>query len=150
MRARPAGLRAIPRSEPLPTRVAQRVSEADFDRCFAVARLTPGTNLLALYTPLGSRIASWRGAAVALAISTILPALIATVLAALYPRYSHEPLVAKAMSGAKAGALAVFLWAVIRLSRPIIIAQTGRASLLLAGALTVTLTGTSGPCRYSC
>ena len=39
-----------------------RLSASAFDEAYAVARVTPGTNLLAMYTLLGERFAGWRGA----------------------------------------------------------------------------------------
>ena len=44
---------------------ARLLSESEFNECFAVARLTPGTTLLALQTLVGYRIAGWRGAVMA-------------------------------------------------------------------------------------
>jgi chromate transporter len=122
--------------------VEQRlVDEAQFDQCFAVARLTPGTNLLALFALLGSNVAGWRGALVALAVGTVVPSLIATVIAAVYVRHASAPLVVYAMAGAKAAALAVFLWAVVRLSRPVLRQQQRRGLAFTAVVATVAVTG---------
>ena len=95
-------------------------------QCFAVARLTPGTNLLALFALLGSHVAGWRGALVTLTVGTAVPGLIATVVAAVYVRHASAPFVVYAMAGAKAAAFAVFLWAVVRLSRPVLRQQRRR------------------------
>lgn len=117
------------------------VDSASFNEAYAVARLTPGTNLLALYTLLGYHVGGRRGAAVALALGTIVPALIAIVIAAVYVSRATDPLVAHAMQGARAGALAVFLWAVVRLIRPPIREQrTGGVALAIA-VLCVALSG---------
>ena len=51
-----------------------------FDEAYAVARVTPGTNLLAMYALLGERFAGWRGALTALAVGALVPALIAVAL----------------------------------------------------------------------
>ena len=45
----------------------QSLTSSEFDEAYAIARLTPGTNLLAMYTLLGERLAGWRGATTALA-----------------------------------------------------------------------------------
>lgn len=89
-----------------------------FDEAYAVARVTPGTNLLAMYVLLGERFAGWRGALVALAIGACVPALIAVSLGVAYVAFSDQLLTQLLMQGARAGALAVFAWAVIRLARP--------------------------------
>ncbi len=89
-----------------------------FDEAYAVARVTPGTNLLAMYTLLGERFAGWAGAVSALAIGTFVPATIAVALSSAYVGYAEHPLANRAMQGARAGALAVFVWAIVRLLRP--------------------------------
>ena len=94
------------------------LSESEFDEAYAIARLTPGTNLLAMYTLIGQRLAGWSGAARALTIGSVVPAIIVALIAAAYVTFGNTPFVAKAMQGARAGALAVFLWAAVRLFRP--------------------------------
>jgi len=116
------------------------VSEHIFTRCFAVARLTPGTNLLALYSSLGYEIASWRGALVALAVGAVVPALIAIAAAAAYVRFIDDPLVGRFMAGARAGALAVLVWAVVRLARPVLVRHKTTGLVFAIGALAVAAT----------
>lgn len=94
------------------------VDGADFDQAYAVARITPGTNLLAMYTLLGQRVGGWLGAMVALSVGAVVPAIIVAGLAAIYIAFGHQALVSRAMQGARAGALAVLLWAAVRLIRP--------------------------------
>ena len=89
-----------------------------FDEAYAVARITPGTNLLAMYTLLGERFAGWAGAVSALAVGTFVPATIAVALGAAYLAYAEHPMANRAMQGGRAGALAVFVWAIVRLIRP--------------------------------
>jgi chromate transporter len=89
-----------------------------FDEAYAVARLTPGTNLLAMYALLGERFARLKGAIVALSIGAIAPSVIAIAFTWIYLRFADSPLTARVMQGARAGALAVFAWAVVRLIRP--------------------------------
>jgi hypothetical protein len=74
-----------------------------FDEAYAVARLTPGTNLLAMYTLLGERFAGWKGALSALAVGTLVPATVAVGLGAGYVAYVEHPLASRAMQGARAG-----------------------------------------------
>lgn len=105
-----------------------QLTASEFDEAYAIARVTPGTNLLAMYTLLGKRLAGWRGAASALAVGTVIPAATAGLFAATYIRFSDIPLAARAMQGARAGALAVLLWAAVRLLRPqITLHRTRRA-----------------------
>ena len=95
-----------------------RLPASAFDEAYAVARLTPGTNLLAMYTLLGERFSGWSGALGALTVGALIPALIAVALGAAYVGYAGHPLAEGVMQGARAGALAVFEWAIVRLGRP--------------------------------
>lgn len=113
----------------------QRITEDQFNELFAVGRLTPGTTLLALQMLLGYSLAGWRLALAALTVGTMLPAAIIVVLVSVYVTYSSHPLVAHLMDGAQAGALAVFVWAAVRLAAPVIVRHRlrgGVAAVLLA------------------
>ena len=117
------------------------IDNATFNESYAVARLTPGTNLLAMYALLGYRLSGRRGAALALAIGALVPALIALIIAVVYVSRAADPLVARAMQGARAGALAVLIWAVVQLIRPPIREhRTGGVALAVA-VFSVALTG---------
>ena len=117
------------------------LTSSDFDEAYALARLTPGTNLLAMYVLLGKRLGGgWRGAAAALAAGAVIPAAIAGMVAAGYVQYAGHPLAARAMQGARAGALAVILWAVVKLLRPQLLLHGVRAVVVAATTLAVTLT----------
>lgn len=122
------------------------VSDHDFNRCFAVARLTPGTNLQAFYAALGYRIASWWGAAAAVLVGTVVPATItAVVVAMIYALHNGNPLVSRFMAGAKAGALAVLVWGVVRLVWTLVSSYRIRAIAIAAGALALAWSGALSP-----
>ena len=116
-----------------------RLSASAFDEAYAVARVTPGTNLLAMYTLLGERFAGWRGALVALTVGALIPALIAVALGALHVGNARHPLAREAMQGARAGALAVFAWAIVRLARPQLAQHRRRGAALAVATLVMTL-----------
>ena len=116
-----------------------RLLGREFDEAYAVARVTPGTNLLAMYTLLGERFGGWRGALVALAIGSLVPALIAAALGAAYVGYVGHPLAREVMQGARAGALAVFAWAIVRLARPQFEQHRRRGVALAVATLVLTL-----------
>src|SRR5688572_11701868 len=82
----------------------------DIDAAYAVSRLTPGTNLLALYALLGHRLGGWSLAVQAVAVGALVPATVAVLIAVLYLEYP-SPLVSTFMAGARAGGVAVFLGA---------------------------------------
>jgi chromate transporter len=116
-----------------------RLSASAFDEAYAVARLTPGTNLLAMYTLLGERFAGWRGAFTALTVGALVPALIAVTLSAVYVVYAADSVAQEVMQGARAGAIAVFAWAIVRLLRPQLQQHRGRGVAVVVITLVLTL-----------
>jgi chromate transporter len=107
---------------------------------FALARLTPGTNLLAYCTAIGWLMRGLPGASVAL---VALPCALAAVLVkVLYERWIHKPLFAIAMHGAAAAAVGVMfatgwtIWRPLRASVPIY-----RLALFSGGACALAMTG---------
>ena len=93
------------------------LTPGDVDAAYAVSRVTPGTNLLALYALLGHRLGGWKLALQAVAVGSLVPASVAVLVAFLYSR-STSPIIADVMAWARAGGVAVFLGAAIRLLRP--------------------------------
>ena len=116
-----------------------RLPSEAFDEAYAVARVTPGTNLLAIYVLLGERFAGWSGALVALAVGAFVPAIIAVFLGAVYVQYSSYPVAREAMEGARAGALAVFAWAIVMLIRPQLQVHRSRGVAVAAATLLMVL-----------
>lgn len=105
----------------------------DVDAAYAVSRVTPGTNLLALYALLGHQLGGWRLALAAIAVGAMLPASLAVLIAYAYS-HSTSPMLTALMAGARAGGVAVFLGAAIRLLKPQLLAhpRTGVAFVILA------------------
>ena len=90
-------------------------------------------------TLLGERFAGWRGALIALGVGALIPALIAVSLGAVYVGYAGHPLAEGVMQGARAGALAVFAWAIVRLGRPQLQQHRRRGVALAVTTLVMTL-----------
>lgn len=108
-----------------------------FWEAYAVARLTPGTNFFALYVLLGKQLAGWAGVGLALMAGAIPPSLVAVTVAAIYVTSADSWIAVRAMQGARAGALAVIVWAVVRLAGPPLREHgvRGMAFALAVGAL---------------
>ena len=106
------------------------VDPREIDAAYAVSRITPGTNLLALYALLGHRLGGWPFGVEGRARWSFVPALLVLVVAIVYTE-SESPFLAALMAGARAGGIAVFLGAAIRLLRPQL---DGRLTLGLAFA----------------
>ena len=98
---------------------------------YALARITPGTNLLALYAALGHRLGGWPLAVQAVAVGALVPAVIVVVIAFFYTEH-NSPIVAALMKGARAAGVAVFLGAAVRLLKPQLRSYGGIAMVLAA------------------
>lgn len=90
------------------------LTAGEFERAFAVARLTPGTNLLAFFAAVGYTVARWWGAFACLVVSSVLPAAITVVLSVLYVDHAASPLIERFMEGARAAAVAILGWNAVR------------------------------------
>lgn len=106
-----------------------RLEPHDIDTAYAVSRVTPGTNLLALYAALGHRLGGWPLAIQAVAVGALIPALVVTVIAFFYTEYTS--VVATVMKGARAGGVAVLLGGAVRLLK---LQMTGKAGTAMAFA----------------
>ena len=123
---------------------SHRVDPHEIDGAYAVSRLTPGTNLLALYALLGHRLGSWKLALQTVAVGALIPASVAVLIAILYTE-STSSLVAAMMAGARAGGVAVFLGAAVRLMRPQVSNRPRIATALAAGTFLVGWMSPIGP-----
>ena len=75
-----------------------------------------------------------------LSVGAVLPALIGLGVVSLYVLFRANPVADALMDGAQAGALAVFVWAAVRLARPVVWHDTFRAVMLaIAVAIVVAL-----------
>jgi chromate transporter len=122
-----------------------RLPADDFNRCFAVARLTPGTNLLAFHAALGHTVGRWRGTLAVLGITTIVPAAIATVFGVVYARVAAASGVEAVMAGAQAAAIAVLFWTAARLLTATVAERPRRGALLAAATLLVVFSDAVSP-----
>jgi chromate transporter len=81
----------------------------------ALARLTPGTNVLAVCTGLGWQLKGWRGAAIALLAASIPCSVIVLLVSYSFDQISHNRIAQLSIRGALAaavGIIAVNCWTV--------------------------------------
>lgn len=78
-----------------------------FTLCYALGRLTPGTNLLAFCTGVGWLLHGFSGAVVALIASSIPCAIMVTALTALFSHWQENAFAQAAIHGAVAAAVAI-------------------------------------------
>jgi chromate transport protein ChrA len=100
-----------------------RLAAHEIDAAYAVSRITPGTNYLALYALLGHRLGGWPMAVQAVAVGTLVPVVV-VLLAAIAYAHATSPLAASMRAGARAGGVAVFLGAAVRLLKPQLASRT--------------------------
>ena len=89
-----------------------------FHLCYALSRLTPGTNLLACCTAAGWLMRRWTGAFVCLLAASIPCSAFVVAVTALYAVWSRNHAFGTAMRGAMAGAVAVMVATAVTLIRP--------------------------------
>ena len=89
-----------------------------FDRSFAASRLTPGTNLIALFAALGGIVAGPLGAVAAVVVGLLPAVLISLVVCGIYLAVDDSPMVQRAIGGASAAAWAVLVWSAGRFLLP--------------------------------
>ena len=89
-----------------------------FALCFALARLTPGTNLLAVCTGIGWVLRGIAGAIIALLAASIPCTIMVVVLTALFSNWQNNQLAQAAIHGAIAAAVAITIKTCWTIARP--------------------------------
>ena len=96
----------------------QWLSPEDYGLAFALARVTPGTNIMAFCAATGWQILGWAGA-VAGALSPTLPsAVIAVIITVGYENWRANPLALAAINGTVAAVAGMMLATVYSLVKP--------------------------------
>lgn len=110
------------------------VDERRFGLCFALARLTPGTNMLAFCTGMGWVMRGIPGALVALLAASVPSSILAIVVTIFFHRWSHGNISTLAIGGAMAAAVGITAVACWTIARPHIDRHAWlRPLLLVAG-----------------
>jgi chromate transporter len=94
------------------------ISEDTFALCYALSRVTPGTNLLAFETGVGWVIRGLLGALVSLVAGSVLCSALAVLATFAYESFSQNVLVARTIRGALAATVGLMLVTSIQLLRP--------------------------------
>ena len=93
------------------------ITHDQFQLCYGLSRLTPGTNLLAFCAAAGQLMRGWFGAVVALAAASLPCSLIAVAVTALVEVWMHNPWVKAALHGALAAAVGIIVYTCWHLTR---------------------------------
>lgn len=94
------------------------ISEEVFALCYALSRVTPGTNLLAFETGVGWVVRGWAGAITALVAGSVPCSTLAVLVTFAYESFSRNALVARAITGALAATVGLMLVTSVQLLRP--------------------------------
>ncbi|WP_439923687.1 chromate transporter [Nitrobacter sp. JJSN] len=95
------------------------VDDPKFTLSFALARLTPGTNLLAFCTAIGWLLGRLPGAIVALLAASVPCTLLVVLITAVFSQWQDNTLVQAALRGAVAAAVAITVKTCWTIAHPI-------------------------------
>ena len=96
----------------------QWLPEEQFEMSFALSRLTPGTNLLALCTSVGWLLRKLGGAVIALMAASIPCALIVVAVTVAFSKWQSDPFAQSAIHGAIAAAVSITVHTCWTLAKP--------------------------------
>lgn len=117
------------------------VKVADFDRSFAASRLTPGTNLIALFAALGLSVGGWIGAVLAVVVGLLPATLITVAVCAVYLAVGDTRIMLRVIEGASAAAWAVLIWSACRFLSPWLRVSGGRTLSLTGITIALAIAG---------
>jgi chromate transporter len=118
--------------------VAKRgwLEQAQFALCYALSRITPGTNLLAFCTSTGWLMRGWRGALVAVLAASIPSCLLVYAVTAGFDAVSRLPLMQVATGGALAASVGILLASFWQLVQPYVTRRNlFHSSVLIVGSI---------------
>jgi chromate transporter len=121
------------------------LSEREFGACYAVSRVTPGTNLLAFCTAVGWTLLGLRGAVSALLLASIPGAVLLMLMTGLYGTAISNAWLASAIHAALAAAVGIMLAAVWLLLRGPLRRAPARTLVVAVPALVLSLYGLLTP-----
>jgi chromate transporter len=108
------------------------LSPENYGVVFALARITPGTNMVAFCTGAGYVLSGWIGALAATAAVTVPPTVIAVVMVESFDRLSRIPAGASAIGAMVAAAVGLMAAASMQLLRPHLVAANLLRTLVIA------------------
>jgi chromate transporter len=94
------------------------INHNQFNLCYGVASLAPGTNLLAFCTGIGWLVRGWAGAVVALIAASLPCSVIAVGITILFEVWTKNTLMRAAMRGALASAVGIIFYTCWQLLGP--------------------------------
>lgn len=131
-----AGIAAINRE--LVTKRAW-LSQSQFDFCYALARVAPGTNLLAFCVAVGWQLLGWPGALVAVVSLSVPSAVLVIVFTHIYEAWHTHPLAQTVNRGLLAATIGIIVASACVLVRPSLTSGKWlRSVVIVTGAMSLT------------
>jgi chromate transporter len=116
------------------------LNEGQFSLCYALARVTPGTNLYALFSAAAWFLRGWPGAIIALVASSVPASIVVILLTLLYELMHGHPWGDAAISGAVAAVVGTIVAGAWLLVRPVVLSRNWfRTLVLMGGAMALSL-----------
>jgi chromate transporter len=116
------------------------MSDSGYAMCFALARVTPGTNMLAFYTATGWLLKRWRGAIAALLAGSLPCCLFAGLVTAGFEHVSENRWVQAGMEGALAASVGLLLASFWLLVQPYLKKRNWRSgSAMVLGSIALSM-----------
>lgn len=132
-----AGIAAINRE--LVTKRAW-LSQSQFEFCYALARVAPGTNLLAFCVAVGWHLLGWPGALVAVVALSVPSAVLVIVFTQIYEAWHAYPLAQTLIRGILAATIGIIVATAWVLVRPVLTSGKWlRPLVIVTGAMMLAL-----------
>jgi chromate transporter len=116
------------------------LSQSQFEFCYALARVAPGTNLLAFCVAIGWSLLGWPGALLAVLSLSVPSAVLVLLFTHLYEAWHSHPLaltVSQGLLAATIGIIVASAWALVRLA--LTSGKWLRPVVIVTGAILLTL-----------
>jgi chromate transporter len=108
------------------------ISPEQFAMVYALARITPGTNMLAFCAGAGWLLRGWRGAMLAVAAVTVPSSLLGIFLLEMFERLLANPMAALSIGAMIAAAVGLMFAGAWLLARPHLTARSAVRTILIA------------------
>lgn len=118
----------------------QWLDDSGFALCYALSRVTPGTNLLAFYTASGWMLRGWPGAILALLVGSLPACALVWAVTAGFDRISANRWVQAGLEGAIAASVGILLASAWLLVRPYMKRKNmPKGAIIVVGSVFLTL-----------
>jgi chromate transporter len=124
------------------------LSQSQFEFCYALARVAPGTNLLAFCIAVGWSLLGWPGALLAVLSLSVPSAMLVILFTHLYEAWHTHPLAQTVIRGLLAATIGIIVASAWVLVRPALTSGKWlRPAVIVIGAMILTLRYSAPPLR---